>query len=182
MTKQLTRAAAIVVGGILCGLHSPSHSVDSVSFELGTGNKSRMARLGLQWAWGGKWWQSGGSHVGGYSDLTLAHWHGNRSQDIPGNTQNLLAIGLTPVFRLQSNSLKGWYAEVGIGAHYLSELYDNNGRKFSTKFQFGEHIGVGYVFQNNLDLGLKIQHLSNGSIKNPNPGVNFAIIRASHPF
>lgn len=141
-----------------------------------------MARFGLQWAWGEKWWQSKGAHLGGYWDLSLAHWRGNRFQARPDHTQNLAAIGLTPVFRLQRDTLTGWYAEVGIGAHYLSEPYDNNGRRFSTRFQFGDHIGVGYVFPNRLDLGLKIQHISNGSIKNPNPGLNFAILRARHPF
>ncbi|MFZ6816534.1 acyloxyacyl hydrolase, partial [Undibacterium sp. Rencai35W] len=40
----------------------------------------------------------------------------------------------------------------------LSDIYDNNGRKFSTNFQFGDHIGVGYVLANGWDLAVKIQH------------------------
>jgi len=63
----------------------------------------------------------------------------------------------------------------------LSELYDNNDRKLSTAFQFGDHVGIGYVFQNNLDLGLKVQHFSNGSIKQPNQGINFGVVRVSYP-
>jgi lipid A 3-O-deacylase len=35
---------------------------------------------------------------------------------------------------------------------------------------------------NNLDLGLKLQHFSNGGIKDPNDGVNFAVVRISYPF
>ena len=162
--------------------HSASYALDSAAIEVGYGNKTRLARAGLQWKWENKWWQSNGRHLGGYWDLTLAHWRGTHFQNLSGRDQNLNAIGITPVFRFQSDTLKGGYVEGGIGGHYLSELYDNNGRRLSTNFQFGDHIGVGYVFRNNLDLGLKIQHFSNGGIKQPNNGVNFAIIRMKYPF
>lgn len=170
------------LGLAFCAAHMTSHAVDSGSIEFGTGNHTRMIRGGLQWNWEKKWWQSNGSHISGYWDASLMQWRGDRFQNIPGNTQNLTAIGITPVFRFQNDSLKGMYAEAAIGAHLLSDLYDNNGRKLSTRFQFGDHLAIGYVFQNNLDLGLKIQHFSNGGIKQPNYGVNFAIIRASYPF
>ena len=50
---------------------------------------------------------------------------------------------------------------------------------FSTKFQFGDHIGVGARFgaANRHDLGLRLQHVSNGGIKNPNPGINLLLLR-----
>ena len=70
----------------------------------------------------------------------------------------------------------------GIGTHLLSELYDNGGRQLSTAFQFGDHIGVGYVTADGMDIGLLIQHFSNGSIKQPNDGVNFAVVRMAYPF
>ena len=170
------------VSAALLITHSVSYALDSATIEIGYGNKTRLARGGLQWKWGNKWWQSNGHHLGGYWDLTLAQWHGTRFQNLSDRNQNLTAIGVTPVFRFQSDTLKGRYVEGGIGVYYLSELYDNNGRRLSTKFQFGYHIGVGYVFHNNLDLGLKIQHFSNGGIKQPNNGVNFAVIRMKYPF
>lgn len=166
---------------LLC-LANFSHAVDSASFEFGTGDKTKMTRVGAQWKWENQWWKSNGTHIGGYWDATLAQWHSNRFQNIPGNTQNITAIGITPVFRFQNDSLKGFYAEAGIGAHLLSELYDNDNRKLSTRFQFGDHIGIGYVFANKLDVGLKIQHFSNGSIKKPNSGVDFAVVRIRHQF
>jgi hypothetical protein len=170
---------------ILClsaSMHPCVYAVDSVSFEFGSGNKTTMARFSAQWNWNKQWWKSNGTHIGGYWDLTLSQWHGRRFENTSGRTQNLTAIGITPVFRFQNDTLKGLYAEAGIGAHLLSRLYDNNDRQLSTSFQFGDHLGLGYVFDNNLDLGLKIQHFSNGSIKQPNDGVNFAIIRVSYPF
>lgn len=167
---------------LLGGIQSASLAADSTSFEIGSGNQTEMVRLGAQWQWEKQWWKSNGTHIGGYWDLTIARWRGDHFQDVPGNVQNITVIGITPVFRLQNDSLKGFYGEAGIGANLLSELYDNNGRKLSTAFQFGDHLGIGYVFQNNLDLGIKIQHFSNGSIKQPNQGINFAVVRVAYSF
>ena len=157
-------------------------AVDSVSFEVGSGNDTQVVRISTQWQWKRQWWESNGTHLGGYWDLSLAQWRGNRFQDNPDRTQNITDIGITPVFRFQRDTLKGLYAEAAIGVHYLSEHYDNAGRQMSTNFQFGDHIGFGYVFQNGLDLGLRVQHFSNGGIREPNDGVNFAFIRLSYRF
>lgn len=173
---------ALTVATLLFGLHSASYAIDSASFEFGTGNKTQMVRAGMQWKWENRWWQSNGTHIGGYWDLSLAQWRGTRAQNIPGNIQNITAFGITPVFRFQNDTLKGMYAEAGIGANYLSDLYNNNDSKLSTRFEFGDHIGVGYVFRNNVDLGLRLQHFSNGGIKHPNSGVNFAVVRLGYQF
>ena len=175
-------AAASILSCILVATAPAGFAADSASFEFGTGDKTKMVRVGAQWKWDAMWWQSNGTHIGGYWDLTLAQWRGNRFRNIPGNTQNITAIGITPVFRFQNDSRKGLYFEAGIGAHLLSELYDNNDQQLSTRFQFGDHLGIGYVFANNADVSLKIQHFSNGSIKKPNDGVNFAVVRVSYPF
>jgi hypothetical protein len=182
MKEWKASLSAIAAGCMLATVHSAGHAVDSASFELATGNRTQMVRLATQWKWGRQWLRTNGMHIGGYWDLNLAHWAGKRYRNIEGQTQHITSIGITPVFRLQNDTLKGFYAEAGIGAHYLSGKYNNNGDALSTNFQFGDHIGIGYVFQNNLDLGLKIQHFSNGGIRNPNAGVNFAVARMSYPF
>ena len=155
---------------------------DTASVEFGAGSNVKMLRLGMQWKWDRQWWRSNGSHLGGYWDATIAQWRGIRFQNMPGATQSITSIGITPVLRLQKDSGKGLYAEAGIGVHLLSELYDNGGRQLSTRFQFGDHLAIGYVFRNDLDLKLKLQHYSNGSLKKPNDGVNFAIISANYRF
>lgn len=163
---------------------SPSYAVDidSASVEFATGNKTKMVRLGLQSDWDNKWLVSGGTHVSGYWDLTLAQWRGNRYANISGAHQDITDIGFTPVFRFEREDKKGFYAEAGIGIHLLSQNYNNNGRRLSTHFQFGDHIGLGYVFANKFDVGLKFQHFSNGSIKKPNNGVNFAVLSVRRGF
>lgn len=172
-----TFAMACVLGA----LPVTTFAADSASFEIGSGDKTKMVRLGIQWKWDKQWWKSNGTHIGGYWNFSAAHWRANQHQGIAGNRQNLGALGITPVFRLQNDSLRGWYAEAGIGAHVLSALYDNDGKQLSTRFQFGDHLGAGYIFNNGTELGLSIQHFSNGGFKKPNDGVNFAILRLSHP-
>ncbi|NMM26356.1 MAG: acyloxyacyl hydrolase [Glaciimonas sp.] len=180
MTLPLKQIAikALCASIAILGMQTSSQAADSVSVEAATGNKTQMVRLGAQWNWADKWWQSNNTHIGGYWDLTLGQWRGTQYRNQPDTIQNITDIGITPVFRFQRDSKIGPYAEAGIGAHLLSQVYDNNGRAFSTAFQFGDHIGIGYVFANKIDLGLKIQHFSNGGIKHPNSGANFAVLSA----
>ncbi len=166
---------------LLAAAWAPAQAVDSVSLELGTGNKTDLVRAGMQWDWEKRWWQSNGTHIGGYWDLNLGHWRGDRFRGIPGNHQNISTIGLTPVFRFQKDSRQGWYGELGIGVNYLTGNYDNNHRQMGTHFQFGDHIGIGYVFANKVDVSFRFQHFSNASIEQPNDGVNFSILRVSYP-
>lgn len=158
-----------------------TYAVDATSLEIGIGEKVKMVRAGIQWNWNKRWWRSHGTHIGGYWNATAARWRGTNFQGT-STTQNITSLGITPVFRFQNDSLKGFYVEGGIGAHILSERYDNDGKQLSTLFQFGDHLGIGYVFQNNLDVGLSIQHFSNGGIKKPNDGVNFAVVRMTYQF
>lgn len=180
LNRTLTNCLTALV--TLAAMPAISHAFDSTSFEVGTGNKTQLVRLGVQSDWDKRWFASNGSHLGGYWDYTVSGWRGTKYRNVSGENQNIADIGITPVFRFQSDSKTGLYAEAGIGVHLLSELYDNNARRLSTRFQFGDHIGVGYVFNNKFDLGLRFQHFSNGGIKQPNNGVNFAVLRGSYRF
>ncbi|MFZ6771071.1 acyloxyacyl hydrolase [Undibacterium sp. SXout7W] len=180
MFRKIGSSIIFAAASIL--VQTPAFAIDSTSLEFATGNKTKMVRGGLQWNWDKQWYSSNGTHIGGYWDATLAQWQGNSYQGGNGSKQNLTDLGITPVFRLQNDNKRGFYSEAGIGLHMLSEIYNNNGRQFSTNFQFGDHIGVGYVLNNGWDLSFKIQHYSNGGIKHPNPGVNFAVIKAGMAF
>ena len=169
--------------GLAVALAPSAFAFDSVSFELGGGDNTQVARIGLQSRWHKQWLQSNGTHLGGYWDLTLSQWRWTPAQGATNTNENLIDIGITPVLRLQSDSRKGFYAEVGIGAHLLSsDFYNSEGQRFSTRFQFGDHFGLGYVMQNGVDLSLKIQHFSNGGIKQPNPGVLFGVLKLGYAF
>ena len=52
----------------------------------------------------------------------------------------------------------------------------------SSNFQFGDHIGIGYLLNNQVDLSLNFQHYSDAGIRRPNPAVNFVNFRISCAF
>ena len=178
--KHLT-FSTLAASLLLAVAHIPAHAVDGASAEFGTGNKTQFVRGSLKWNFQRALYESENLAIKGYWDLSLAQWRGNRFRNQPGEHQNLTEVGLTPMFRIQRPGSK-FYAEAGIGAHLMSELYDNNERKLSTALEFGSQLGIGYQLSPRADVGLSIQHYSNGGIKHPNSGVNFVSMKVSYYF
>lgn len=185
---SLQKQLGIVLGATILAA-SPAFAfdaglVDSAAFEFGSGAKVRLARVSVQSDWDPdwRWLASNGRHLSGYWDVSAAYWRGTAHRNVPGDRQHIGVIGFTPVFRYGRDDKLGWYVEGGIGANLFSELYNNDDNRLSTAFQFGDHVGIGYVTQNKWDIGLKVQHYSNASIKRPNSGVNFAILSARYSF
>jgi hypothetical protein len=160
---------AVLVLALLCCFAGPARAVDSASFEAGRGEEhTDLWRIGLQWRWDKRWLEAGGWHLGAYWDLQFGQWN---------NGQDITDFGLTPVFRYQRSSGEVIpYFEAAIGFHVLSDLRITRVRRFSTKFQFGDHLGAGVRFGPH-DVGVRIQHVSNGGIARPNPGINFLVLR-----
>lgn len=175
--NTLTALAAMMLALPCCAAN-----VDGASLEIGGSNEVRMLRLAAYKNWEQRWYPSNGTHVAAYWNASLIRWRGTAYQGVQGQRQNLNGIGFAPVLRFQSDNLRGWYAEGGIGVNLLSQLYHNNGDQLSTRFEFNDQLGFGYVFGNRWDLGLKFEHFSNGGIKEPNSGVNFLLVRLAHPF
>ena len=151
----------------------PAHAVDGVSLELGGGNGADVWRAGAQWKWQRKWPLSANWGIGGYWELSAGAWDGGRN--------TLLDLGVTPVFRLEQAQPSGSapYVEAAIGLHLLSQQRITAAKEFSTSWQFGDHLGAGLRFgaRRQYDLGLRLQHISNASLKRPNPGINFLLLR-----
>jgi lipid A 3-O-deacylase len=154
----------------------------TVSAEFGFGDKSQIARLGVQFPTAARWLAGDGKHLGSYWDLTAAFWRERRYLNVPGRTSSFGDFGVTPVLRYGRDDGRGLYAEGGIGIHYLSRLYNNNDDRLSTHLQFGDHLAVGMITADGWDFALKLQHFSNGGIRKPNSGVNFLIVKAAHAF
>jgi lipid A 3-O-deacylase len=156
-------------------------AVDGVAVELGRGDGTDMVRIAVQSDWQKQWFRGNEWHVGGYWDLGVGQWH--RGGVSAGQNKDITEIGLTPVFRLEQNDKRGLYGEAGIGFHLLSRTSIGE-KRFSTAFQFGDHIGVGYRFgaKGAYDVSYRYQHLSNGGIKNPNSGINFSQVRLQYHF
>jgi len=181
MKKMIAAAAALLVANAAFGADG---LVDTAYAEYGTGSKIRMVRVGATQDWkdSWSWFDSNGRHLTGYWDASFGRWEGTQYKNVPGAKMHLVDIGFTPVFRYENKNKLGFYAEIGIGAHVLSHHYDNNDDGLSTAFQFGDHIGVGYVFNKNWEVALKMQHFSNGSIKKPNSGVDYGVLKLAYRF
>jgi lipid A 3-O-deacylase len=161
--------------------HAAEGVIDSASVEVGTSPKQRMVRVGLQKDWEQRWFASNGRHLSGYWEATASLWRLESYRNVPGQKKNIGVIGFTPVLRYQNDSKLGLYGEAGIGVNLFSSLYKNGDKELSTAFQFGDHVGVGYTTAK-WDLGLRYQHYSNASIKSPNGGANWIIVKAAYRF
>lgn len=145
-------------------------ALDSVAVEAGRGSgRTNLLRASLQWRGHDKWFEHSTWHVEHYMDLALGGWNNGH--------HTVYDLGVTPVFRFQRTS--GSYLEAAVGFHAVSELQFERNRETSTRFQFGDHVGAGIV-RGRYDVGLRLQHLSNGGIRNPNPGINFLIVRLQY--
>ena len=166
--KRLAGAA------ILFLLAGPAAAVDSMSAELGYHDDVRMWRAGLQWKWERRWFRGASWELGGYWDLSAGGWRNGE--------ETIYDVGLTPVFRLEGTAPGSPYLEAAIGFHLISDLQIDSERSFSTRFQFGDHVGIGRRFgpRERYDVSLRLQHLSNGGIRNPNPGIDFLQLRLQY--
>jgi len=112
---------------------------------------------------------------------TLVEFGGGiwRVPDLAGTTRRY-DLHATPVWRAD---FARSYLEAGIGAYLLSHTINNDTTGMSTSFEFGSHVGAGLRIgeRGNTRVGVALQHLSNGGIKQPNSGVNFVLLNASFP-
>ena len=158
-------------GALFILLSAPARAVDGWVLEVGRGDdRTNLLRVGFIDEWrkrerGGHEW-----HLAGYWEFSAGLWD-NRDESTAD-------IGATPVFRLQREAI---YIEGAIGFHLVSTRI-SAARVFSTAFQFGDHLGAGVRFGpgRRYDLGMRVQHLSNGSLRNPNPGINFLLVRLQY--
>jgi lipid A 3-O-deacylase len=145
-----------------------AHAVDSLSFEYGAGSREvNLWRVGLQWKQEPAEWMAHHPAWSWYWDVALGGWHGDH-----GTVHD---VSVTPVFRY-AKAAQGPYLEGAIGFHILSDSHISTDLGFSTRFQFGNHLAAGY-HHGKYDWQVRLQHLSNGGMRNPNPGINFLILR-----
>lgn len=147
-----------------------------VEFGYGAGiENTKLLRANLQWNFLPELFDHRGIKLVGIAQVGGGIWRGDR---------DIADVSLTPIFRLQGSSPNASprpYFEAAIGFHYISEIQMRH-RVFSTNFQFGDHLGIGLVFGKTqiIDVGYLFQHLSNASIRRPNSGINFHILRVGY--
>jgi len=162
-------------------------SADRIAMEVGTSRKgAHIARILLQWDW--KAIEDSACLCDfSYIEFNVSHW---KAKDSDVGLDYLTEVGIKPVIRLQRGPLSFLpsvkpFLEGAIGIHYLSKKKLNNTDfDTSTKFQFGEHLAWGFSIgkKNQFVISQRFQHLSNGNIKMPNPGINYRLIHMAYRF
>jgi hypothetical protein len=179
----MRRTASLSIAALALCAAGPSFALggpDGFFVQGGAWTRVHSATAGLTWDWGWQRQYRFGT-LTGYTELALGRWQTHGTTSNRGFTQ----LGVTPVFRLYPGGVAaGWFAEMAIGANFISPVYHNSTRHFSTSFNFGDQLAVGRRFgaQASHELALRFQHFSNGGIKHPNPGENFVQVRYVHRF
>lgn len=161
-----------------------AYAVDGVAIELGTGDEdSARGGLAVQWEWPRELIGLGSWSLGGYWEASASYWDGDEGRSGNGT---LAEIGVAPVFRIQPRAPIGAitpYLEGAIGLHLFSET-EFGDRDFDIPFAFGDHLGAGLRFGSSgeFDVSYRFQHLSNASIGDSNPGINFHLLRLGYHF
>lgn len=157
-------------------------AAESVAVSLGYGDHAEIAALLMQLNLRAPVREFEASKLTGHVDLGVGYLRGHA-----GWTDNneIVAAGVTPLLRLQfPNDRTTGFFEGGVGFRFLSatSIYDT--RRFSTAFQFGEILGIGMRFgaAQAFEVGVRVEHISNGGIKRPNDGLTFAVIRFGYHY
>jgi lipid A 3-O-deacylase len=157
---------------------------DTFGVQLAGGvaeHKVNKIDLGLVWDPGINWWYIGGWHFALIGEAHVAYWHTNE-----GTSRNVVwELGVTPFVRfIKDSGAVRPYIEAGAGVRGLTHPTINDDYRLGTAFQFTEVIGAGAQFGSHqqYQAGLRFQHISNASIKEPNPGINFTQLYLQYNF
>lgn len=177
--KIISFGAASVLFAAL-GLSAPV-SAAPLDLTLVAAHASRhdIKKLGMiaGWTQPTPLWQGQDWRIALRHEVELSGWR------VP-DARDLVEFGYSPVFRLehaQAGGAPGFFLEASIGVRLLSHTRLAPDVTMSTAFQFADMIGAGWQWGQST-LGVRLQHESNASIKEPNPGINFTEVYYRYRF
>ncbi len=71
--------------------------------------------------------------------------------------------------------------EAGFSPTFISR-YQFGASDLGQRLQFTSHIGLRWYLTGHLSAGIRFQHMSNGGLGNPNPGLNLEMLELSYYF
>ena len=184
MTKRtLARCASAVAGVVLsASAHAIDWKPDSFFVQGGFArNAATSASVGLAWDWD---WERLRRHafVNARTELFVSHW---QARSFVEGYQGFQQIVLMPVLRMQLDQGRSrWFLETGVGASWMNRMYITPTNQFSTQWNFYDMLGVGYAWgkERQHEFGLRLVHISNLGIREPNPGEDFVLLRYAQRF
>jgi lipid A 3-O-deacylase len=181
------KTTTMLLAGVLLAATGPALAADfkpdGVSLTAGFGkNGTRMAGAGLVWDWDFERIRRA-AELTAHTEVLVNRW---RYDAIGGGSDQLTQLVLLPSLRMRlARGASPWFFEVGIGASYMDRHYETPRKRFSTRWNFYDMLGVGHTYggpQGRHEVGLRLVHTSNAGIKNPNPGENFLQLRYAYRF
>lgn len=164
--RSLSLALACVLGGSASAGWAPAGAFVQVG---GGENHLASATLGAFWPWDWKTDVLGGQ-ASGYWEGSITHISARGNSGRNTFTQ----IAAVPMLRYTFDGGRSpWFVEAGIGVSLTDRIYRTDKKAFSTTFNFSDNLVVGRSLGKGCEISLRLQHVSNASIKRPNPGENF---------
>ncbi|SMG32034.1 acyloxyacyl hydrolase [Paraburkholderia susongensis] len=187
MKNKNTILRGLTLNGLLASLlmgAAAAAPADQFGIQVAAGLGDHHVKkfdLGVAWDPNWTWWQIGDWHFALIGEAHVAWWHTNE-----GNVHGDIGeIGVTPVIRfIKASGLVRPFVEVGAGIRLLTSPTISSDFSLGTAFQFADMAGVGVQFGEHQQYlaGYRFQHISNGGIKEPNPGINFSQLYLQYNF
>lgn len=156
--------------------HADSWAPASVFAQAGAGDQRTTAYVvGATWDLPWRHEFKFGS-LGVYGEVAVGRWHTDGRNDA---TSWPTQISLSPTFRLNPTIAPKWFVEAGVGPSYIVPLFKTGHKRFSTEFNFDDHLAIGRAFGPS-EVSVRLEHFSNAGISHPNPGENFVQIRYAY--
>ena len=175
----LTLTGCLVVAG---GTQAQTPTPSGAFLQVGTTGHTHEGSAGVTWDWGDEW-SAGRGRLTGLWEISVSRWS---YPALDGRQAAWLGkFGVTPVFRYTPDAgTSAWFMEGGVGGNLTTTIYETERKRFSTRFNFGSHVGVGFEFGpgHQHELTLRAEHFSNAGIRHPNPGENFVQLRYAYHF
>lgn len=179
MRKLSLQQAVLVLSTVLLYSHNVSAADTAIVVTYGANaTEATFGSVGIQKRFDPPFAFLQSPKITTSGEFSLGYWRGKAANK---DNNDLVDAALLPSVKyFPGNATDGrFYVEGGIGVHLLSRTQIHNDRRFGSAFQFGDLVGVGWRLgqQKDYELGLRLQHISNGGIKKPNQGINFLELR-----
>lgn len=171
-------AAGSIYGNGLTNVATSGVGAQQISLAAGVDQDDHMntARLAYRLDAKQALWKTDYMVLTAGLELSLGQWEADKRYA----NRHVTDFGITPMFKVKASENSPWYAEVGVGAHYLSDVKIKDYSK-STQFQFGDQFGLGWENEH-FRLGYQYIHISNAEIETPNPSTDFHLIELGYRF
>ncbi len=135
-----------------------------VTFAVGrTDGSSIVYRVGAQFDFERRWFESTTGHLGGYWDAGYSFWDARETA-----SSHSLSFSPVLVYEFAGDRVRP-YLEAGIGIAFFSST-EMEEHDLGSSFQFEDRLGLGIRFAGQ-EIGLRALHYSNAGLKQPNDGV-----------